>query len=350
MSETPSGKYGTEHGHRNEGYMNTTSQTNVEHNGVTGEVADPKTADATELASAAMVLRGQSADDLFRLEFEPRDFLGLERIAGYIAKTGVCGCNTIEQVIVRALTGRSLGLSLMQSIRGIYDIEGKPALDASLMHALCLTSPACVEFRCIATTEKIATYRVKRRGDAEHQDVSFTIEEAEAADLLGRGKDDAAKKKNNWNRWPRAMLRARAKSNAARMVFPEVLMGMYSGEELRDGMHPGEMEGEVVTTHERAKFSATAAAVRDHETELAEIGSAIKAALTGAEGTKVRERIEAWDAPESYRARARDLYNAHKEEMKAKAKEPKGSAPVAANGQGTLGVEQAPRHREPGED
>ena len=291
----------------------------------TGDVA-PADADAKELEQAGLVLRPAERLELFKLEFEPRNYGELKEMAKDIAEAGMFGCSKPVQIIVRVLTGRSLGLTAMQSLRAIYDIEGKPALDASVMHALCLVSPMCEEFRCIKSDAKIATYRVKRRGK-EAQDVSFTIEEAGEANLLDRGKDDAAKAKNNWNRWRRAMLRARAKSNAARMEFPDVIMGMYSGEELRDGID----DAEIVTTTEKAPFKAVIhGAERDFVAERAKLVEEFRACDSIESSRAMRERIDKWmlDAPADQKKIATEEINAiiaEKKEARKKAAEAQGS-------------------------
>ena len=269
----------------------------------------PEKADKEELLTqAGMITRRED----FKMALEPSNLEQLIHIAGFVAKTGICGCTTIEQVIVRTLFGRSLGLSMMQSLRAVYDIDGKPALDASVMQALCIVSPACEEFRCIHTDAEKASYSVKRRGQPA-EIVTFTLEEAADADLLDRGDTAAAKKKNNWNRWRRAMLRARAKSNAARQVFPEILMGMYSGEELRDAVdRDDEMIGEVVPNDP----PTIAAAARDFEREMKELAADIAKMATPADGRALRARAEAWDAPTSFKEKVTAIYNARVVEMK----------------------------------
>ncbi|MBK8271408.1 MAG: recombinase RecT, partial [Planctomycetes bacterium] len=55
--------------------------------------------------------------------------------------------------------------------------------------------------------------------------VAWTLETAKEAELAG---------KDMWKKFPRAMLRARVISEGIRTVFPGVLAGMYTPEEVRD--------------------------------------------------------------------------------------------------------------------
>lgn len=103
-------------------------------------------------------------------------------------------------------------------------IEGKTALSADAMAALVMgRGDTCEYLRCVKTTDAIATYETKRKGHTTPTTHSFTIAEAEKAGLKGKG---------NWSKYPNAMLRARALSGIARMVYPDILMGVYTPDEL----------------------------------------------------------------------------------------------------------------------
>lgn len=130
------------------------------------------------------------------------------------------------------LTGHELGIGPAQALRDIHIIEGKPSLSASLMVALVLRSGCARYFRLVETTPQSATYETQRHGEPGRQQLTFTIQEARQAGLLDRGKSDEMRRMNNWNRYPSAMLRARAKSSLAREVYPDVLAGFYTPDEL----------------------------------------------------------------------------------------------------------------------
>ena len=71
----------------------------------------------------------------------------------------------------------------------------------------------------------------KRKGDPDPISLSYTIDQAEQAGLL---KPTRSGKPSNWQKMPRQMLRARAKSELARLVYPDLLAGLYTPDELRD--------------------------------------------------------------------------------------------------------------------
>ena len=135
-----------------------------------------------------------------------------------------------EDVMVVLLTGRELGLQPMYALRNVYVLEGRPSLSADGISAICQASPLCLEWRILESTADRATIRVHRYG-RDPQTFTWTAEEAKRAGLFDRGKDPA---KNNWNRYPRQMLVSRVSSEAGREVFPDVLGGFYSREELQD--------------------------------------------------------------------------------------------------------------------
>lgn len=130
---------------------------------------------------------------------------------------------TPEAAFAVIATGRELGLSAMQALRAIHIVEGKPTLSADLMVALVKRSPECSFFRLVESTAERATYETQRRGEPSPTRLSWTIEEARAS---------GAATKDNWRKYPAAMLRARASSGLARAVYPDLVLGVYDPDEL----------------------------------------------------------------------------------------------------------------------
>lgn len=126
-------------------------------------------------------------------------------------------------VLLVMLKGLELGLKPVQALSQIYIVDGKPGCSAQLKVALCLQQPKiCTYFRLIESTDKKATYETQRAGSKPVQ-LSFTIEQASAAGLTG---------KNNWRSYPSAMLRARASSALADAVYPDLVQGVATLDEL----------------------------------------------------------------------------------------------------------------------
>ena len=126
-------------------------------------------------------------------------------------------------ILVTILAGLELGMAPMAALRNIHVVKGKPILSADGMVGLVKASGLCESFACVEATNEIATYSTKRRGEKE-QEFTFTIQDAQRAGLTG----------DNWKKYPRAMLMARAKAALARDVYPDVLAGVYEQGEVEE--------------------------------------------------------------------------------------------------------------------
>ena len=128
-----------------------------------------------------------------------------------------------DDVFVVLMTGRELGLSPMLALRSIHVIDGKPVLSADIMAGVVARSPVCAAFRQVEMTDKACTYIAQRKGEPEPTSYRYTLDDAKNAGLLG---------KQNWRNHPKAMLRARCASMAARAHFPDLVANLYDPEEL----------------------------------------------------------------------------------------------------------------------
>ena len=146
----------------------------------------------------------------------------LAQLADSAAKTTFYGAKTKEQALLLMLTGKDLGLSYTQALRTFHVIEGRPAMSADGMAAICLGSKLCEYFRTIESTAELCTVETKRIGNPPSK-LTFTMAEAKQAGLAGRAM---------WGKYPAAMLRARAKSMLARDVYPDLLAGIYDPDEI----------------------------------------------------------------------------------------------------------------------
>lgn len=116
--------------------------------------------------------------------------------------------------------GHELGLQPMTSLREVFIIEGTPSCSAKLMRALILRAGHRLSWRTL-TRERAVLYgqRHDRRADAT---VEWTLDDARNAGIAT---------KQVWKQYPRSMLAARATSELARLIFPDVTIG-YTPEEL----------------------------------------------------------------------------------------------------------------------
>lgn len=130
-----------------------------------------------------------------------------------------------EAVLACILAGHEAGVSPLQALSKIHVIEGRPAMSSELMRALVLQHGHELVYPELSTTRVIAEGR--RRGTERWTRVEWTMDDARRGGLDG---------KQNWRKWPRAMLTARATAELCRMIFPDVLAGIsYTIEELTDG-------------------------------------------------------------------------------------------------------------------
>lgn len=115
-----------------------------------------------------------------------------------------------------------LGLSPMAAITGVHVIEGKPSASAGLISAL--VRRAGHRLRVTGDDER-AVATIIRVDDPDFEFRSeWTIARAERAGIAGKG---------TWQRYPAAMLKARAISEVARDACEDALSGLhYTPEEL----------------------------------------------------------------------------------------------------------------------
>jgi len=162
-------------------------------------------------------------------------------VAENIAKSRLFGITSREAAFVILATGHELGLSPMQSLRGIHIIEGKPSPSADMLAAIVLKSGMAEYFREVQTTDTESTWETCRRGD-KRVTYTFTMADAKRANLIKNG--------GNWEKHPKRMLKARAKAFLARDVYPDLLLGLYIEDELTENRPYVESVAEPVQTIE----------------------------------------------------------------------------------------------------
>jgi 5'-3' exonuclease len=171
---------------------------------------------------------GQPVPVDFSQQLEPRSMSEAVQLAQRMFESRLFGAfGTPQAVLSIVLAGRELGLPAMASLRGFYNLDGKPTLSSGLIQALVLKSGKAKYFRCSERTAERATF-VTKRGDDPEMTLSFTVEEAKAA----WSKDEKAWKASGWGRNSADMCVARAGAKLARLVFPDVCAGLYDPSEM----------------------------------------------------------------------------------------------------------------------
>lgn len=122
--------------------------------------------------------------------------------------------------------GKDLGLAPLQATQNIAVINGRPALWGDAVPALVIASKQC-EYINMTFENNTAICKVKRIGQPEHIS-TFSMQQAKVAGLTEKG--------GPWKQYPERMLANRARAFALRDVFPDVLKGLYTAEELIDSL------------------------------------------------------------------------------------------------------------------
>lgn len=143
--------------------------------------------------------------------------------AEVLVKTGFLpqSIKTPEQAMAIILTGRELGIGAMAALNTINVIQGKPTVSPQLMLAL-INRSGQVENIQIDSGKDGATVTIKRKGRSAYT-ARFGPAEAVAMGLNG---------KDNYKKQPATMYKWRAVADAARATFADVLLGLYTPDEM----------------------------------------------------------------------------------------------------------------------
>lgn len=167
--------------------------------------------------------------------------MGLKDIGEVLARSGFfTDSRDAAQAVVKVLAGAELGLGPVASMTGIYIVKGRVTLSANLI-AGAIKRSGKYNFRVTEHTDKSCTIDFYE-GDAKIGTSSFSMDDARKAQLGG----------DNWNKYPRNMLYARAMSNGAKWYCPDVFAGgVYTPDELGEVVD-GET-GEVIDNEPKAE-------------------------------------------------------------------------------------------------
>lgn len=151
-------------------------------------------------------------------------------------------------VLLVLMGARTLNISAFQALQSIFVVEGKLSISADMMRAL--MTRAGHKVRVVERTAKRAVVEVHRHDRDTPYRAEFTFEDAVAAKLI---------KKENYEKYLKAMLVARATSIAWRDECADVAYGVsYTPEELgakvnEDGSAKVDNDGRVVLDGETAE-------------------------------------------------------------------------------------------------
>ncbi len=130
--------------------------------------------------------------------------------------------NTPEKVLVCLFKSQELGLPPLEGLSGMAVISGKTTLQGNLLLALINRSNKAKKI-VIEENESYCTVTMSRRDYEFEYSFTFSLDDAKKAGLLD---------KQIWKQYPKTMLKWRAVSGCARVVFSDVIGGLYTPEEI----------------------------------------------------------------------------------------------------------------------
>lgn len=131
--------------------------------------------------------------------------------------------NKPEMITAVILAGRELGLPPMQAMREIHMVKGRPSLSAEHLRAMVLAAGHEIGYGEVSSS--IAEVKGRRRGETSWTVIRWVLADAERAGLM---------RNDNWRKYPRQMLVARATADLIRMIFADVTHGIPAREELEE--------------------------------------------------------------------------------------------------------------------
>lgn len=161
----------------------------------------------------------------YRNSLEPVDFQQAWQAASIFNKSGLYPkFKGPEQMIMIIMRGRELGIGATSSLDVIDMIQGKPTMKAAGMLALVMQhKEVCKFIQCVESSSNKSVWKTHRVGYPYETTSEFTIDDADRMGLTS---------KDNWRKQPAIMLKWRACSQIIREVYPDIINGLYSVEEL----------------------------------------------------------------------------------------------------------------------
>jgi hypothetical protein len=174
--------------------------------------------------NSAALQKTETAVSVRREQAEPMSIGDMMTMAEMFVKSGMFGdVRDIAKAFVKIQAGREIGVPPFAAMRGVSIIQGQAALGATL----------------VAGRMKAHGYDWEEvRRDNEACELRIIKPNGKVAGISGYSMKDAAaaglQAKDNWKKYPKAMLFARCITDAARTWAPEVFSGIpvYTQEEL----------------------------------------------------------------------------------------------------------------------
>lgn len=157
----------------------------------------------------------------------PKSLESCWQLAEWLSKAGLFVKRrdplSVADIFAIVLAGVEIGLPPMASLRGIYIVNGKTAMESKTKMAVCLQRGVALYFRRTLHTPDTTTWVMKRRGSTEEASQTYTRGEAKAAGLLD--------KEGPWRGYTQRMISHRALGWICDDNCADVLMGIATAED-----------------------------------------------------------------------------------------------------------------------
>jgi 5'-3' exonuclease len=154
---------------------------------------------------------------------QPGNFSTEWFLAQKLASSGLFPLNP-EQAFAIILKGAEYGIAPVSALMGMPVLKGKISMNAQTIIGICLRSGHCEYFTVVESSEEQCTWITKRKGAPDPVSRTWTQQDSFRAGLGG----------DTHRRYPAQMLRWRCGVDLARTVYPDMVGGLYSPEELSD--------------------------------------------------------------------------------------------------------------------
>jgi 5'-3' exonuclease len=202
--------------------------------------AKPVAANGAAPPPVALAVREEQVIDAVPVEWErqldPRSPKEARILAADLhASRMFSAYGTPQAVLSTIMAGRELGFPAMASLRSFHIIEGKASLSAGAMVATVLRSGVAEYFRPVSFGETEATFETLRKGPGNKPiTLKHTVEMGRTAWPKKTADWEKSFLASGWGRNPTDMVVSRAESRLARMIYPDILAGLYTPEELAE--------------------------------------------------------------------------------------------------------------------
>jgi len=198
---------------------------------------------APQVALVPTIQTRQQIDRSSPWALQPTGQKGLVDFAGYVVDSRLFpNIKDHAAAIVVIAWGQNLGIPAMIALSQAYVVHGRVGWGAQLIAGIVKNNPSCIKFHIAETDDKHATVIYQRKGEPEGK-YTFRWEEAEKRGLTKQTRNGEP---SMWVKFPAVMCRWAAMRECARMVWPDVVTGVYTPDELTEGDIPEHMIARMV--------------------------------------------------------------------------------------------------------